>query len=153
MREEWAQHGLRSSDGDIVAATKSPSPLLAEGSGTDAELTRQLEGSEQTAAQLGTEQRQLVEADETKLDAVKRELENAEQTAAQLRVDETKLVIDNRMQDRVTFVRFDRTQVKGARGKWSQLRQGDRVTVSWRFVDKPKKAYVVQVLRAGAKGP
>ena len=69
------------------------------------------------------------------------------------RVDETKLVIDNRMQDRVTFVRFDRTQVQGARRKWSQLRKGDRVTVSWRFVDKPKKAYVVQVLRAGAKGP
>jgi hypothetical protein len=69
------------------------------------------------------------------------------------RVDETKLVIDNRMQDRVTFVRFDRTQVKGERRKWSQLRPGDRVTVSWRFVDKPKKAYVVQVLRAGAKQP
>ena len=69
------------------------------------------------------------------------------------RVDESRVVVDNRMRDRITFVRADQTAVKGERRKWSQLRVGDRVTVFWRFVDKPKKAYVVRVLPPRAKRP
>ena len=68
-------------------------------------------------------------------------------------VDEQRMVVDNRMQDRMTFVRAKRTRVEGKRGAWPELRAGDRVTVSWRFVDKPKKAYVVQVLSARTKRP
>ena len=29
---------------------------------------------------------------------------------------------------------------------WSQLKRKDWVTISWKFVDKPKKAHVVRVL-------
>ena len=68
-------------------------------------------------------------------------------------VDERRMIVDNRMQDRMTFVRAERTRVEGQRSAWAELRAGDRVTVSWRFVDKPKKAYLVQVRSVRAKGP
>ena len=67
------------------------------------------------------------------------------------RIDESRMVVDNRMHDRITFVRADPTTVKGERKEWSGLRTGDRVTVFWRFVDKPKKAYVVRVLPPRSK--
>ena len=57
-----------------------------------------------------------------------------------------RLVVDNRMDDRVTFVRVDETRVEGRRTDWGDLKRKDWVTISWRFVDKPKKAYVVRVL-------
>jgi hypothetical protein len=61
-------------------------------------------------------------------------------------VDGDRIVVDNRMEDRITFVRAQETVVQGRRSAWSQLQRKDWVTVSWKFVDKPKKAYVVRVL-------
>ena len=61
-------------------------------------------------------------------------------------VDGSHVVVDNRMADRITFVRADESVVKGRKSAWSQLARKDWVTISWKFVDKPKKAYVVRVL-------
>jgi hypothetical protein len=61
-------------------------------------------------------------------------------------VDGGRMVVDNRMHDRMTFVRVEETVVQGRRSAWSELQRRDWVTVSWKFVDKPKKAYVVRVL-------
>ena len=68
-------------------------------------------------------------------------------------IDEKRMTVDNRMQDRMSFVRVKRTRVEGQRSAWSELRAGDRVSVSWRFVDKPKKAYIVRVLSTRSKRP
>ena len=65
------------------------------------------------------------------------------------RIDEVsagKLVVDNRMGDRVSFMRIDETVVEGEKGTWADLTRGDWVSVSWKFVDKPRKVYVVRVL-------
>ena len=61
-------------------------------------------------------------------------------------VDGSRIVVDNRMDDRIAFVRVDETRVEGRRSAWGDLERKDWVTVSWKFVDKPKKAYVVRVL-------
>ena len=61
-------------------------------------------------------------------------------------VADDRIVVDNRMEDRIVFIRIDETIVRGRRGDWSELKRKDWVTVSWKFVDKPKKAYVVHVL-------
>ena len=68
-------------------------------------------------------------------------------------IDDKRMIVDNRMQDRMSFVRVKRTRVEGQRSAWSELRAGDRVSVSWRFVDKPKKAYLVRVLSTRSKRP
>lgn len=61
-------------------------------------------------------------------------------------IDGGRIVVDSRMDDRMIFVRFEQTAVRGRRSAWSELEREDWVTVSWKFVDRPKKAYVVRVL-------
>ena len=61
-------------------------------------------------------------------------------------VDGGRVIVDNRMDDRISFVRTDESVVKGRKSDWSELKRKDWVTISWKFVDKPKKAYVVRVL-------
>ena len=61
-------------------------------------------------------------------------------------VDEGRIIVDNRMDDRMTFVLVEETVVRGRHSAWSQLERKDWVTISWKFVDRPKKAYVVRVL-------
>jgi hypothetical protein len=70
------------------------------------------------------------------------------------KVDANKLIVDNRKGDKVSFNRVDDTavtlqegaKVEGKRDAWEDLKKDDWVTVSWKFVDKPRKAYKVQVL-------
>ena len=57
-----------------------------------------------------------------------------------------KLVIDNRRGDRVSFKRSDATTVTGAKKSWQAIEKGDRVSVSWRMVDKPRVAHKVVVM-------
>ena len=61
------------------------------------------------------------------------------------RVDDQRIVVVNRMDDESTFIKVDETVVAGAKTAWYELERNDQVTVSWKFVDKPKKAYVVRV--------
>ena len=56
-----------------------------------------------------------------------------------------KMVIDNRQGDRVSFRRSEATTVTGAKTSWQTIEVGDRVSVSWKMVDKPRIAHKVVV--------
>jgi hypothetical protein len=63
------------------------------------------------------------------------------------RISDKKMIVDNRMGDKVSFVPVADTEVTGeGKTKWDELKQKDWVTVYWKFVDKPRKAYKVEVL-------
>ena len=63
------------------------------------------------------------------------------------RVSKKKMIVDNRMGDKVSFVPLETTEVTGeGKEKWKDLKKKDWVTVSWKFVDNPRKAYKVKVL-------
>lgn len=67
-----------------------------------------------------------------------------------------KLIVDNRMGDKVMFVRLKGTVVEDQRPdeakkddekkKWTDLKRDDWVTVQWKMIDKPRKAYKIIVL-------
>ena len=63
------------------------------------------------------------------------------------RVSKKKMIVDNRMGDKVSFVPIDTTEVSGeGKETWKDLKKKDWVTVSWKMIDKPRKAYKVEVL-------
>jgi hypothetical protein len=63
------------------------------------------------------------------------------------KIDSKKVIVDNRQGDKVSFNYLAETAVEGqGKGKWEELKKGDWVTVSWKFVDKPRKAYKVTVI-------
>ena len=62
------------------------------------------------------------------------------------KVSKSKMIVDNRMGDKVSFVFVkDVTVVEGEKTAWKKLKKKDRVTVHWKFVDRPRKAYKVVV--------
>ena len=62
------------------------------------------------------------------------------------KINKKKVIIDNRMGDKVAFIRVDNTEVSGeGKTSWEELKKGDWATVSWKMMDKPRKAYKVQV--------
>ena len=62
------------------------------------------------------------------------------------KINAKQMIVDNRMGDKVKFV-FSKgeTVVEGTKTDWKKLKQKDWVTVSWKFVDKPRKAYKILV--------
>ena len=63
------------------------------------------------------------------------------------RVSKKRMIVDNRMGDKVSFVPAENTEVTGeGKTEWKELKKKDWVTVSWKFIDKPRKAYKIQVL-------
>jgi len=71
------------------------------------------------------------------------------------KINSKKVLVDNRQGDNVQFVKIDETKVEDTRelGKddkakadWDSLQRKDRISVSWKFIDKPRKAYIVKVL-------
>jgi len=63
------------------------------------------------------------------------------------KVSEKELIVDNRKGDKVPFVKMDDTVVEGeGKTTWEQLKKEDWVSVDWKMVDKPRKAYKVQVM-------
>jgi hypothetical protein len=63
------------------------------------------------------------------------------------RVSKKKMIVDNRMGDKVSFVPIDTTAVEGeGKSTWKDLKNKDWMTVSWKMIDKPRKAYKVVVL-------
>lgn len=63
------------------------------------------------------------------------------------KINNKKMIVDNRQGDKVSFMRVDNTEVAGeGKAKWDDLKQSDWVTVSWKMMDKPRKAYKLQVL-------
>ena len=57
-----------------------------------------------------------------------------------------KLIVDNRKGDKVSFVKIDTTEITGEKTEWDVIRKKDWVTVSWKMIDKPRKAYKVHVM-------
>ena len=64
------------------------------------------------------------------------------------RISEKKLIVDNRKGDKVSFEPAADVTVEGEKTAWGDLKQKDWVTVSWKFTDKPRKAYKIIVLPA-----
>ncbi|MAI77926.1 MAG: hypothetical protein CL917_03210 [Deltaproteobacteria bacterium] len=63
------------------------------------------------------------------------------------RVSKKRMIVDNRMGDKVSFVPADPSEVSGeGKTEWKELKKKDWVTVSWKFIDKPRKAYKIKVL-------
>jgi len=72
------------------------------------------------------------------------------------KINKKKLIVDNRMGDKVTFERLKGTTIedtrgdagdkKGTRESWNDLKKEDWVTVHWKMMDKPRKAYKIIVL-------
>lgn len=62
------------------------------------------------------------------------------------KIDDKKIIVDNRKGDKVQFNRVEETVVEGTKTEWGAVKKEDWVTVDWKFVDKPRKAYKVQVL-------
>lgn len=63
------------------------------------------------------------------------------------RINKKQMIVDNRMGDKVKFMYAgEETVVEGTKDDWKKLKQKDWVTVSWKFTDKPRKAYKVLVL-------
>ncbi|MGH0031394.1 MAG: hypothetical protein ACQGVC_16475 [Myxococcota bacterium] len=68
------------------------------------------------------------------------------------KINKRKMIVDNRMGDKVTFERLKGTKVEDTSGgkkpkaKWTDLKNDDWVTVRWKMIDKPRKAYEIIVL-------
>jgi hypothetical protein len=61
------------------------------------------------------------------------------------KITKTKIFVDNRMGDKVSFAKVDDTVVEGEKTDWDKIQKNDWVTISWKFVDKPRRAYKVVV--------
>ena len=61
------------------------------------------------------------------------------------KINKKKLILDNRMGDKLSFNKIDSTTVEGEKADWEELKKGDWATVSWKMMDKPRKAYKVTV--------
>ncbi len=62
------------------------------------------------------------------------------------KINKKQMIVDNRMGDKVKFMfAKGETVVEGKKTDWGKLKTKDWVTVSWKFVDKPRKAYKVLV--------
>ena len=62
------------------------------------------------------------------------------------KVNKKQMIVDNRMGDKVKFIYAkDDTVVEGTKSEWKKLKTKDWVKVSWKFIDKPRKAYKVVV--------
>ena len=62
------------------------------------------------------------------------------------RISKEEVIVDNRMGDKVKFERLDSTEVAGEKSEWKKIKKNDWVTVSWKMIDKPRKAYKLVVL-------
>jgi hypothetical protein len=61
-------------------------------------------------------------------------------------VSKKKIIVDNRKGDKVSFVQVEETVVEGEKDAWNKLKKKDWVVVSWKMIDKPRKAYKIVVL-------
>jgi hypothetical protein len=62
------------------------------------------------------------------------------------KINKKQMIVDNRMGDKVKFVYAKgQTVVEGTKESWKKLKTKDWVKVSWKFIDKPRKAYKIVV--------
>ena len=62
------------------------------------------------------------------------------------KISKNEVIVDNRMGDKVKFEKLDSTTVEGEKKDWKNVKKNDWVTVQWKMIDKPRKAYKVTVL-------
>ncbi len=62
------------------------------------------------------------------------------------RINKKEIIVDNRMGDKLKFKKVDETTVEGERDDWKKVKKGQWVVVSWKMMDKPRKAYKVLVI-------
>ena len=67
------------------------------------------------------------------------------------RITRDALIVESRMGDQLRFERTGETTVSSGSGEsgrasWADLEPGDRVSVRWKLMDEPRKAYEVIVL-------
>jgi hypothetical protein len=62
------------------------------------------------------------------------------------KINKSEVIVDNRMGDKVKFEKVDSTTVEGEKKEWKNVKKNDWVTVHWKMIDKPRKAYKVVVL-------
>ncbi len=62
------------------------------------------------------------------------------------KISKKKVIVDNRMGDKVSFNKIDETVVEGEKDAWKRVRKNDWVTVHWKMMDKPRKVYKMVVL-------
>jgi hypothetical protein len=62
------------------------------------------------------------------------------------KINKKKMIVDNRQGDKVPFNFLKETEVIGLKDEVKKLKQKDWVTVYWKFTDKPRKAYKVEVI-------
>ena len=61
------------------------------------------------------------------------------------KINKKKIILDNRQGDKLSFNRIDATTVEGEKSSWDDLKKGDWAAISWKMMDKPRKAYKVVV--------
>jgi hypothetical protein len=61
-------------------------------------------------------------------------------------IDAKAVIVDNRKGDKIKFDKIDTTTVKGEKTKWEDIKKGDWVAVASKMLEKPRKAYEVNVL-------
>ena len=44
------------------------------------------------------------------------------------------------------MAKIDTTEVTGVKTEWDDIKKDDWVTVSWKMIDKPRKAYKIHVM-------
>ena len=64
-----------------------------------------------------------------------------------------RFVLDNRQGDKVKFVKpeapkivDERSDPSKPKAEWSDLKNGDYVSVCWKFTDNPRQAYTIYVM-------
>jgi hypothetical protein len=62
------------------------------------------------------------------------------------KVSNKRVTIENRHGDRRSFVRGQKTKVRGERRDWDGIRPGDQVIVDWHLKDRPARARRVRVI-------
>ena len=67
------------------------------------------------------------------------------------KVSKERVTIENRQGDRRSFVRGNKTKVRGTRDHWDGIKPGDQVIVDWHLEDKPARARRVRVIEDAPK--
>jgi hypothetical protein len=68
------------------------------------------------------------------------------------KVSKKRVTIENRQGDRRSFVRGEKTKVRGHRSEWDGIRPGDKVIIDWHLEDRPARARRVRVIEGAPEG-
>jgi len=61
------------------------------------------------------------------------------------KVNDKQIFVDNRKGDKLAFTKTDNTAVSGLKTKWEDIKNNDWVGVCSKMLEKPRKAYSVEV--------